>query len=343
MKKYFMTSAIILVLGGGVSSCSQDPVGVQAYGVQKGAGSTGIHTILAGDTVYKVAQNYQLPMRDIITMNNIRAPYALKVGDRLRLPPPNEYRVREGDSVSSVSRLYELSPSQLVRLNNLPHPFTLKAGQVVRLPTLSNQESKVERAINKGIKKAEDVINDKIDKEVLLPKETVNTAPDKDVVAKAPVATNKDIIPPRKPKVTKTSINRNNLPKETPKLSGKGSFMRPIDGKVISRYGPKKDGLHNDGINIKGVRGTPVRAAENGVVVYNGNDLAGYGNLVLIRHENKLMSAYAHLDKTLVKRGAKVKRGQSIGTVGSTGQVDTPQLHFEIRKGSTPLNPEKYL
>jgi len=119
--------------------------------------------------------------------------------------------------------------------------------------------------------------------------------------------------------------------------------MRPVDGKIISNFGPKQGGLHNDGINIRAPKGTPVRAAQNGVVVYSGNDLEGYGNLILVRHQNNMMSAYAHLDKTLIKRGDTVKQGQSIGTVGSTGQVNTPQLHFEIRKGTKALNPVKYL
>jgi len=131
--------------------------------------------------------------------------------------------------------------------------------------------------------------------------------------------------------------------KETPQLSGNGQFMRPVSGRVISSFGPKDGGLHNDGINIKAARGTPVRAAENGVVVYAGDDLEGYGNLILVRHQGNKMTAYAHLDKMLAQKGATVQRGESIGTVGSTGAVDTPQLHFEIREGSTPLNPDRYL
>ena len=91
------------------------------------------------------------------------------------------------------------------------------------------------------------------------------------------------------------------------------------------------------------MHGSPVRAAQNGVVVYIGSDLEGYGNLVLVRHADRMMTAYAHLDKTLVKRGDKVLRGQSIATVGKTGQVDGPQLHFEIRRGTKALNPSKYL
>jgi murein DD-endopeptidase MepM/ murein hydrolase activator NlpD len=130
------------------------------------------------------------------------------------------------------------------------------------------------------------------------------------------------------------------MPKVPPRS---GQFMRPVDGKIISGFGPKPDGLHNDGINIKAPRGTAVRAAENGVVAYTGSEMAGYGNLVLIRHEGRFITAYAHLDKILVKRGDVVRAGQSIGTVGSSGQVDSPQLHFEIRKGTQALDPAKHL
>ena len=119
--------------------------------------------------------------------------------------------------------------------------------------------------------------------------------------------------------------------------------MRPVDGKVISGFGPKEGGLHNDGINIKAPKGTPVRAAENGVVAYVGSEMAGYGNLVLIKHQDRWITAYAHMDKTLVKKGDVVKAGQSIGTVGSTGGVESAQLHFEVRKGTQAVNPNSYL
>ena len=114
-------------------------------------------------------------------------------------------------------------------------------------------------------------------------------------------------------------------------------------GRTISGYGPKKDGLHNDGINIAAARGTPVKAAENGVVVYVGNELKGSGNLILVRHADRYMSAYAHLDRFLIKRGQTVQRGQTIGTVGSTGAVSSPQLHFELRRGTKAINPQGYI
>ncbi len=113
-------------------------------------------------------------------------------------------------------------------------------------------------------------------------------------------------------------------------------------GPVLSAYGPKPGGLHNDGVNIKAPKGAPVRAAENGVIVYVGSDLKGYGAMVLIRHADKWMTAYAHLGSVMVKKGAVVKLGETIGTVGSTGNVDQPQLHFEIRHGTDALNPAKF-
>ncbi len=358
MNKFLISILASTIL---ISGCSQDPSSFKTYGVTKGAGSTGVHTVLAGDTIYKIAQNYQLPMREIITLNNIEAPYVLNTGFRMKLPPPNEYRVRNNDSIFSISKLYEVSPNRLVELNKLQPPYKLTRGQVLRLPTptlkqeamaredLARQERQsptqtsarvgaIERE-NLGTSSRTILDSDNgnppqpkprrnVEQAVLVPEAEIDNPPQPEArknVEKASVAT------------------RAKIPTTTPKASGGGKYMRPVSGRVISSYGPKADGLHNDGINIKAARGTPVRAAENGVVVYAGNELAGYGNLILVRHEGKIMTAYAHLDKMLVKRGATIERGQSIGTVGSTGQVDTPQLHFEVRKGSTPVDPDKYL
>jgi murein DD-endopeptidase MepM/ murein hydrolase activator NlpD len=116
-----------------------------------------------------------------------------------------------------------------------------------------------------------------------------------------------------------------------------------VRGRILSTFGPKADGLHNDGINIAARAGAPVIAAENGVVVYAGNELRGFGNLLLVRHADGWITAYAHLDKMLVKKGQKVTRGQAIGTVGTSGGVSQPQLHFEIRRGTQAVDPAKFL
>jgi murein DD-endopeptidase MepM/ murein hydrolase activator NlpD len=120
-------------------------------------------------------------------------------------------------------------------------------------------------------------------------------------------------------------------------------FIWPVRGKIISGYGPKDDGLYNDGINIAAPRGTPVAAAADGIVAYVGNDLKSYGNLVLIRHGGGTMTAYAHLSSITARRGMRIGRGQVIGTVGATGAVPVSQLHFEIRHGSKTCDPKQYL
>ncbi len=121
------------------------------------------------------------------------------------------------------------------------------------------------------------------------------------------------------------------------------SFRWPVTGRVIAGFGSRPNGTQNDGINIAVPEGTPVKAADDGVVAYSGNELKGYGNLVLIRHANGYVSAYANASELLVKRGDTIRRGQVIAHSGQTGNVTSPQLHFEIRKGSTPVDPTKYL
>ena len=121
------------------------------------------------------------------------------------------------------------------------------------------------------------------------------------------------------------------------------SFRWPVRGRIIAGFGARPNGTQNDGINLAVPEGTPIKAADDGVVAYAGNELKGYGNLVLIRHADGYVSAYANASKLLVERGEHVKRGQVIAHAGQTGNVTSPQLHFEIRKGSTPVDPRKFL
>jgi murein DD-endopeptidase MepM/ murein hydrolase activator NlpD len=125
--------------------------------------------------------------------------------------------------------------------------------------------------------------------------------------------------------------------------TGAPNFRWPVRGRVITAFGPRPSGQQNDGINVAVPEGTPVKASEDGVVAYAGNELKTYGNLVLVRHSNGYVTAYAHASEILVKRDDPVKRGQVIAKSGQTGSVSTPQLHFEIRKGSTPVDPVPFL
>lgn len=287
------------------------PAPVTQHGASQGPGSTGVHIVNAGDTVWSVAQTYSLPLQDIIIANRLQAPFYLVRGQRLNLPAPQNYRVRPGDTIYSVSRLFGMTTSSLSRMNGLQSPYTLRRGQELRISSIA---ADMPRPPEKPAARVAAV--------------TRQPLPD-------PITSSQS--------VTQTLVPPQPAPaQDTPAVTSKG-FIMPVDGPIMIGFGPQPGGLHNDGINIQARRGTPVRASETGEIVYAGNELEGFGNLVLIRHDNGYMSAYAHLDSITAQRGTKITKGRSVGTVGSTGAVDTPQLHFEIRRGTDALNPLNYL
>lgn len=345
MKRLLVCTAlasVALLPGCKALTKTQPPAQVVTYGQQGGAGSAGMHTVLEGDTVYTVAKQYNLPMRDIIEINHLSAPYKLDFGYRIKLPAPNEYTVKKYDTLYNVAAMFDSSVNEVARLNNLSAPYALKAGQTLRLPSPSRSaygsggDFTVEPAVPAASVRVESVEREVIAAPVgkgagVPPQPQVATSPH------APAATSQATVQP-------ASVVIPQIPDEVPpRVKGNGKFMMPVDGRITSAFGPKDGGLHNDGINIKAPRGTPVRAADNGVVVYAGDDIQGYGNLVLVRHADRWMTAYAHMDKILVKKGATLKQGQTLGTVGTSGKVDSPQLHFEVRRGTEALNPQKYL
>jgi murein DD-endopeptidase MepM/ murein hydrolase activator NlpD len=209
--------------------------------------------------------------------------------------------------------------NDLAVMNKLTPPFELAVGQKLRVPDLES----VQKLAN--TEKA-NVINVQTETKNVIKKETLTTQPIK--VAKEPVK-----------KISSDPT------KKLPTISARSSskFAWPVRGKVLSAYGAKSNGLFNDGINISATKGTVVKAAENGVVAYAGNEVKGMGNLVIVQHDGGWMTVYAHMDTMAVRRGHKVSVGQKIGAVGETGKVDSPQLHFEIRKGTKAYNPSNYL
>ncbi len=321
-----LTLMLTSCLGMGI----QMPAPVSNYGQSPGAGSAGVHNVVKGDTLYSISRRYKIPMSDIAIANKMHAPFKLYEGQRLKLPPPLEYRVRQGDTLYSISRLFGVNQSSIARLNNIRAPYTIRAGQVLRLPSASHkmQMAKLNRALVSKRPQSAAVSTARGSSDIRKQKQKQTY--------KKPVGNNR-----HKPS-SSTRSHKYNKSAKVPKRS-LAKFQWPVRGKIISAFGPKKNGLHNDGINIKAPKGTPVRAAENGVVVYAGNELKGSGNLVLIRHSGGWLSAYAHMQKILITKGQEVKHGQTIGTVGKTGSVSTPQLHFEIRRGTAPLNPVNYL
>lgn len=125
--------------------------------------------------------------------------------------------------------------------------------------------------------------------------------------------------------------------------TGSALFRWPVRGRIISDFGAKPGGGRNEGVNLAVPEGTPVKAAGDGTVIYSGNELKGYGNLVLIRHDEGWVSAYAHNSVLNVKRGDAIRRGDTVALAGATGSVNQPQVHFELRQGNKPVDPLKYL
>lgn len=290
-----------------------------------------------GETLYQVARRHRVPLRELILLNRLTPPYRLAPGRRLKLPPPRIHVVQPGETVFRIARKYSISIAKLVRANAIQPPgYKIIAGQRLRLPGAgTDPDPSILRSTARPFARPG-------------ARRGANPAPGR-----------LTLTPPAKPRggtaksrgeienvwaVERTSrpgtAGPGAMPAPPPRA---GSFQWPVRGKVVAGFGPTKDGSFNDGINILAPRGARVRAAENGVVAYVGNELPGYGNLLLIRHRGGWMTAYAHNEAILVRKGQTVRKGQSVARVGSTGNVQSPQLHFELRRGARPVNPRKHL
>jgi murein DD-endopeptidase MepM/ murein hydrolase activator NlpD len=343
-----------------------------------GTPGPGTYSAFPGDTVYGVAQRFGVPVRTLIETNGLKPPYRLVAGQRLQVPVREEHVVQSGETLLAISRIYGVDQSSLVRENGLVPPYALKPGQRLTLPgrieanlaemppeqqpftapTSPNAGTggsmSVEELPPTTAPQAPKQQPPKQQAAVLsttappTPEATVPSTPDTTMPTEEPTSpeTSAPAVPQEPPPKT-TPPKQTEMaaippePEPAPRVSER--FLWPVKGKIISNFGPKKGGLNNDGINIAAPEGATVVAADNGVVAYAGNELRGFGNLLLIRHADGWVTAYAHNEKLLVKRGEKVKRGQAIAQIGSTGSVSAPQLHFEVRKGTDPVDPIKYL
>lgn len=283
--------------------------------------------IKKGDTIYSIAKNNNVPLKDLIIRNNLKPPYTLSIGQKIYIPNTAFHIVQKEDTIYSISRKYNVNLNSLVKLNNLKEPFTIVIGQKIILP-----------ATNIDIKLTS---NEKTSTPTTQPKPTSTSTPAKQVESeiKTPTKIETEIqttVTAQKSEQTKETINKI-IARPAPLTSQK--FMWPVKGKIISEFGFKNSGKRNDGINISAPIGTNVASVENGIVAYAGNELKGLGNLIIIKHDKDYMTIYAHNDELKVKKGEKVKRGDIIATVGKTGRVTTPQLHFEIRQKTKSINP----
>lgn len=317
-------------------------------------------TVQAGDTVYALSRRHTRPVRAIIDDNNLQPPYVLTTGQRIRMPTGHFHVVQTGETLYSISRNNGTDVYAMAQANGLQPPYTISVGQSLRLPAQTGYAVTSAAAPAPDSPSAPQVAAPRSFQAEALPPPSATSAPPPVQQVPAPLpevnvpahgsavpqAETAQPAPAPAPQVaaapTAPPVADPQQDTVLPPRSGR-TFSWPVRGRVLAGFGPTPDGLHNDGINIAARAGAPVIAAENGVVVYAGSELKGFGNLLLVRHADGWITAYAHLDKSLVKKGQKVTKGQAIGTVGSTGGVSQPQLHFEIRRGTQAVDPAKFL
>ncbi|MET4384711.1 murein DD-endopeptidase MepM/ murein hydrolase activator NlpD [Bradyrhizobium sp. F1.4.3] len=328
------------------------------------AGGTKI-IVGTSDTLDVLAKRYHVSPQAIMAANGYKGPRTLSPGQQLIIPhpgataaapapvmapvaaapvmapaakplaavaaPPSIHFVNHGDTLASIARKNHISAAELARANGLAPSAKLKLGTKLTVP--GAKTAAVAAPMAPAPVAAAPVA-------AALQPVAAATAPATKMAAVA--------APAQSARLAQATANIEDKAAEAPAKAAEATgalptFRWPVRGKVITSYGAKTNGKSNDGINVAVPEGTPVKAAEDGVVAYSGNELKGYGNLVLVRHSNGYVTAYAHASELLVKRGDPIKRGQIIAKSGQSGEVASPQLHFEIRKGSSPVDPLQFL
>jgi murein DD-endopeptidase MepM/ murein hydrolase activator NlpD len=280
----------------------------------------GTVTVGRTETLFDVAERVRTPVRALIEINELQPPYNLSPGTVLKVPPPLFYTMGEGDTLFGVARRFNIDPRSLANLNQMQLETAVRRGQRIALPSLARDQGPNAQAVGAS--------------------PPGSGGPPRPALATArPV---RPLVPGATPPATQPLTSLEGGPVAAPAptdaqvaAAGKGRFSWPVKGDVISTFGPKGPGQRNDGLNIAATSGDAVHAAAGGEVVFAG-DLPGFGNLVLLKHQGGFVTAYAHLSKIEVKMRDTVGQGQEVGLAGQTGQVDRPQVHFEIRYAANP-------
>ncbi|MCP3733752.1 M23 family metallopeptidase [Sphingomonas sp. RP10(2022)] len=275
------------------------------------------YTVQPGDSLRRVAERTGAGSEAIARANALEPPFTIRAGQVLTVPGGRYHLVRQGESGIAIARAYGVEWSRIVAANALEEPYVLRAGQRVLIPgDPARAPSRAERAAAFRLD-IDDILTGGE------PAPAPRQAPAK------PVANPTRVLPPTAVVAAPARLQ--------------GGFAWPVDGTVVRRFGPGKSGERNDGIKIAVPVSTPIHATADGVVAYAGDGIAALGGLVIIRHGGGWTSVYGHASKLLVQRGQSVKRGQTIALSGDTGFADRPEVHFELRKGRTPVDPQGQL
>ena len=411
----------------GTSAAPLPPLAASSAAAATAAGGTQV-VVRAGQTLYAISREQNVPVRALIDANDLQPPYGLKIGQVLVVPRVHQYVVQPGDTLYGIARRTNVEAATLAKLNHLDPPYILKSGAPLTLPPSAAEPAQVAAAHPTAEPPpvvteprasapppspgpAVPVAGGAIMAQSLPPPPGAKPAPAASPLPPPPgpppaivetaavplpptkpssplpppsppaeaqppspppvaVVTKPPPVPPPAPAVPEPAKPPPATPLPPPEAEAPAAapaaptavatvedvaaagashrpptaplFYWPVRGKVLSVFGPAAGGTYNDGINIAAAEGAEIAATESGVVAYAG-EMSGYGNLLLIKHADGWVSAYAHTSAFLVQKGEHVRRGQAVAKVGSSGGIGRPQLHFELRQGRTAVDPLDHL
>ncbi|MBX2805871.1 MAG: peptidoglycan DD-metalloendopeptidase family protein [Hyphomicrobiales bacterium] len=299
------------------------------------------YTVRRGDSLYSIARYFRLNYRELAYYNDIPVSGTLYPGQVLHIPDQRgevsgyDRKDRHDEEDYSERKAPPRQNKQAEADEDLPYWKRRSASRPV---SQSGKRQEIASAEN-GVSTPEVIVDEGEDKE-----EASNRSERPSSQKGKPVlAAHSDVkAAGLRPKQVQASVGECNDLLENPMPRSSKTFREPVEGLIVARFGATGDKTMNDGVDFSVPKGTPVKAAENGVVAYTGDELPGFGKLVLVRHADGYVTAYAHNDELLVDRCDVVKRGQVISRAGATGKVTKPLLHFEIRKDAKPVDPEAY-
>ena len=308
------------------------------------------HAVRAGETLSAIARAYAVPLARVARANRLSAPYPLEIGDRVLIPPsppraalrPSAARAPDParataprPSSPSIKLMSEAPAAPPPTVEGRAHAYNLNIDALLGAPSrrLPPRAASVGRSTSPhtALSPAASAHG----------KQAARSGPTG--AAGAPATPPAAPFPRSNPATSAPTLPAP-APAPTPTAEARPiALVWPLSGRILSAFGAKPGGRFNDGINIAAASGTTVRAAADGTVAYAGSGVPAFGNLLLIRHEGGWLTAYAHLDALIVAKGDTVRSGQPIARAGATGEVDQPQLHFELRRGRIPIDPLRYL
>ena len=310
-----------------------------------------------GDTVNTISDGLMTPKEALIKANRLKKPYELEIGRSLKIPVHKVYVVQSGDSLYGIARRFSTPVDVLSDINRLDAKSRLRPGQKIALPQLAKDTGPMARPGESAAELAR-ADDNPAPQNPSLRREAPPMSSEPAAVESASAASSSSradpyaaptaprpyaSVSPRPPSRSSyppsaaPTVEMGPPPSDSQiQIAGRGRFIWPVRGDLLSGFGPKPDGQRNDGVDIAAPEHSAVRAAASGDVVYAGDQIPGFGNLVLIKHEGGWVTAYAHLALSEVKIREHVSQGSEIGQVGETGGVAQPQLHFEIRYAPSP-------